>query len=253
MRLTKKTVILAIALMCILCTAVFGTIAYLTDTDEVTNSFTIGKVEIDVDETKVNEAGDPIQKTDENGTPVVDEQGNPVYERTEDTDGAVEGNTYPMIPGKTYVKDPTMTVKEGSEPSFYRMKVTVTQLAALKEVFASQDGFKLSAIVNGLDTANWALHGYQSDEAQDTITYEFRYIGQPGEGEWKLPALFTELVIPGFFDNDDVTALKDMTINVVGNAIQQTGFVEDTANNLTIEDVAWNAFDAQMTAKAEQE
>ena len=42
----------------------------------------------------------------------------------------------------------------------------------------------------------------------------------------------------------------DFKITVVGHAIQATGFEADAANNLTAEDVAWAAFDAQVDTTA---
>lgn len=68
------------------------TLAYLKDeTELVNNTMTIGKVVIDLDEAKVNEDG------------VV--QGN---ER-------VKKNTYKLVPGNTYTKDPVITIEAGSE------------------------------------------------------------------------------------------------------------------------------------------
>jgi len=64
------------------CGSVFGTLAYLTATDTVTNTFTVGKVQITLDEAPV----------DANG---------------ETTDGdRVKKNNYHLLPGHEYDKDP---------------------------------------------------------------------------------------------------------------------------------------------------
>lgn len=248
MRLTRKTIVLAIALLAIITTSVFGTIAYLTDTAEVTNTFTIGKVDITVDETVVDKDGVPVKDgnpvVDEKGNPKLDDDGNPlVADRTE------EGNTYPMIPGESYVKDPTMTVKKDSQPAYYRMMVTLNCVDALTKSF-KPDTFDLSDFVNGLDTDHWKAIDPVIDG--DTITYEFRYTKEvaASETDVKLEPLFTKVKIPEFFDNEDLARLfsndgnaeNDFQIKVAGNAIQKTGFEK--------EDDAWVQFNTQIARNA---
>ena len=116
MILRKKSIIMLVCALMVVSSVAFGTIAYLTDRDNVTNHFTIGDVDIKVDETKVGEDGLPVPNPDYNPN-------NPTSSpnlRTEDD------NYYPLIPGATYTKDPTMTVVEGSEPSYVRMVVTIS-------------------------------------------------------------------------------------------------------------------------------
>ena len=60
----KKTIALLLVLVMIFGISVGGTIAYLTDKEAVTNTFTVGNVKIKLTETAVNEAGVPV---DENG------------------------------------------------------------------------------------------------------------------------------------------------------------------------------------------
>lgn len=92
----KKTLALLLALVLVFGAAVGGTIAYLTaKTDPVVNTFTVGKVAITLDE--------------------------------KDTDGSSNGkrdtaNAYQLIPGTTYEKDPTVTVKAGSEDCYLFVK-----------------------------------------------------------------------------------------------------------------------------------
>lgn len=256
MRLTKKTIILAIALVAIITGSVFGTIAYLTDTDEVTNQFTVGKVKIDVDEAKVNEKGELI---DEGGKVVENIED---AARTEDDEEGNEGNTYPMIPGKEYTKDPTMTVLKDSESAYYRMMVTFTDLAGLREAFHHDEGVDyFNEFVPEYDIANWERYGNPAENEEDnSVTYEFRYKNPSdvvtSEGDARLPALFTTLRIPTSFDTEEMEHLKNMSINVVGHAIQTTGFEDDNTdpeNPKTAEDAAWEAFDAQLAAKADRE
>lgn len=96
----KRTFALILALVLVFGAAVGGTIAYLTDkTDEVKNTFTVGKVDIDLDEAKVTQMGE------------------------KDGDTRVKANTYKLIPGHTYVKDPTITVADDSEDCYLFVKI----------------------------------------------------------------------------------------------------------------------------------
>ena len=77
----KKTLTVVIALVLVVVMSVAGTVAYLTSTKTVTNTFTVGKVEITLDETDVDVYG------------------------SKDGETRVAENTYKLIPGHTYTKD----------------------------------------------------------------------------------------------------------------------------------------------------
>lgn len=97
----KKTVALLLALVMVFGAAVGGTIAYLTSTDKVENTFTVGKVAITLDEAKVDEYG------------VVDTTAT----------ARVQANDYKLIPGHTYTKDPTVHVDAKSEDCWVFAKI----------------------------------------------------------------------------------------------------------------------------------
>ena len=96
----KRTLALILALVLVFGAAVGGTIAYLTSNDSVTNTFTVGKVEITLDEAKVDEYGVAA-------TPAT----------------RVDKNDYKLIPGHTYTKDPTIHVATGSEDCWLFAKI----------------------------------------------------------------------------------------------------------------------------------
>ena len=96
MKTKSKALLLTLCAVLLVAASVLGTMAYLTSSAEVKNTFTIGKVEIKLDETDV----------------------------TNPTGPRVTANSYKLMPGTTYTKDPTVTVKAGSEDSYVRMKVT---------------------------------------------------------------------------------------------------------------------------------
>ncbi len=57
MKARNKILLLALCMAALIAVSVIGTMAYLTSTKTVTNTFTVGKVEITLDETKVNPDG----------------------------------------------------------------------------------------------------------------------------------------------------------------------------------------------------
>lgn len=90
---SKALLTLACALLLVVA-SVMGTLAYLTDTDTVNNTFTVGKVDISLDEQDVKPDG------------------------TKDTDARVKANSYHLLPGHSYIKDPTIHVKANSEACY---------------------------------------------------------------------------------------------------------------------------------------
>ena len=96
----KKTLTVLLALVLVIAMSVAGTMAYLTSTASVTNTFTVGKVDITLDEAKVDEYGALVS--------------NP---------SRVNANTYKLIPGHSYTKDPTVHVAANSEDCYLFVKV----------------------------------------------------------------------------------------------------------------------------------
>ena len=64
MKTKTKACIAALCAVVLVAASVFATVAYLTSTAEVTNTFTYGKVAITLDEAKVNEYGATIETAD---------------------------------------------------------------------------------------------------------------------------------------------------------------------------------------------
>lgn len=100
MKKKTKALMLVLCAVLLVTASVLGTMAYLTSTDEVTNTFTVGQVAITLDEAKVNEDGTPVPGA-----------------------ARVKENAYHLLPGHTYTKDPTVHVQANSEDSFIFVKV----------------------------------------------------------------------------------------------------------------------------------
>ena len=236
MKTKSKALLLTLCAVLLVAASVLGTMAYLTSTDTVTNTFTVGKVEIKLDETDV---------TDPNGP-------------------RVKANSYKLMPGTTYTKDPTVTVLKGSEDSYVRMKVTfnnATKIIALctdpeyaDEVTGAENAFPLIRMVNFVEAnaAKWDgiipdnmmdteemlanAKYFVYDKPTDTLTYYFYYnetVAAP-DGDVVLPVLFDKVTLPEWVTSDQLATLENFQITVVAEAIQADGFANAGA--------AWAAF-----------
>jgi predicted ribosomally synthesized peptide with SipW-like signal peptide len=103
---TRKTLLMVLSLVLVAVVSVAGTLAYLQDkTGPVTNTFTVGNVNIDLKESTY----DPDNNSIDN---------NLVSGNTNDT--------YKLIPGRVSPKDPTVTVETGSEDCWIFVEVVET-------------------------------------------------------------------------------------------------------------------------------
>lgn len=214
----SKVLITALCAVLLVTVSVLGTLAYLTSQDEVVNTFTVGKVNISLDEAAVNADGTEIAGADR-----------------------VKENNYHLIPGQTYVKDPTLTVKAKSEDSYVRMLLTLNCADEFDAIYAPNKA-DLTTIFNGYDATNWVYETVTRDTAKNTITYEFRYkeIVTKSATDTKLDALFDSITVPSIFDGADMESISNLKITVIGHAIQATGFTDANA--------AWTAFNAQINS-----
>ena len=105
----KKFALIAVCAALLVCVTIGATVAYLTSTAKVENTFTVGKVAITLDEAKVTDAGNPVEGADR-----------------------VKANIYKLIPGHEYTKDPTVHVTANSEDSWVFIKVE-DGLAAIED------------------------------------------------------------------------------------------------------------------------
>lgn len=240
-----KALLMSLCAVLLVAASVLGTMAYLTDSKDVKNTFTVGNVAIKLDEAKV----------DENGTQVVDKDGNPVARVTE--------NEYKLLPGHTYTKDPTVTVLAPSVASYVRMKVTFnnakeiiamcTDPEFVGEVTGVENAFPLMRMVkfveanaakwdgiipdNMVDTEDMLADAKYFDAKNDTLTYYFYYNEAVAaiDADVKLATLFDGIKVPEWATGDQLKALQGFEINVVAEAIQADGF--ESA------DAAWAKFE----------
>lgn len=210
MKKTKKALLLSLCAVMLVTASVLGTMAYLTSTDEVKNTFTVGNVAITLDEQDVDNS-------------------------TAGENDRDKANVYKLMPGHTYTKDPMVTVLRGSEKSYIKMTVTFSKAAELDAIFAP-NGVDMTSIFLGYNAANWIYKGNTEDITANTRTYEFWYketVAALTE-DVALDALFDQIKVPDEINNAQLQTIEGMTITVNAYAIQADGF--ETA------EAAWAAF-----------
>lgn len=224
MKTKSKALLLTLCAVLLVTASVLGTMAFLTSTASVENTFTVGSVKITLDEAKVTTDGEPV-------------------------DGAarVAENSYKLMPGHTYTKDPTIHVDAASEDCFIRAKVTLTNAKEWIAIATRYADNKVENIIKGTNDDIWWVSQPAVDETANTVTYTFVYKNEShtdelGKRIWtstdsKDLVLFDEIAIPGDLTNDELATVGSSKITVVAEAIQADGFETETA--------AWAAFDAQ--------
>ena len=204
MKTKSKALILTLCAVLLVAASMLGTMAYLTSTDEVENTFTVGQVKITLDEAQVTPDGKPVEGA-----------------------ARVKANSYKLLPGHTYTKDPMVTVLKGSEASYIKMTVTFSKAKELDDIFAP-NGADMTKIFNGYDKTSWTYKGNTKDTAADTRTYEFWYkeaVSAP-TADIALDALFDSITVPGTITNEQLATIEGMTITVNAYAIQADGFAD---------------------------
>lgn len=192
MKTRTKVALTALCALLLIVASVAGTLAYLTSNDTVTNTFTIGKVKITMDEAKTNVDGDPVDAGDN----VVDVADAP----------RVKANTLHLIPGSDYTKDPTIHVEANSEDAYLFVKIT-------DEIAAIQDG---DTVVDQLTDNGWvAVPGktnlYYQMHTQTNVVKDY--------------VVFETLLVDAAADNAQLEAVGDQLI-IEAHAIQK----ENVAN-----------------------
>ena len=216
-RKLRKAILTLCSALLLVSLSVGATLAYLTSTDEVVNTFTVGKVAIELDEADTDANGEAIEGADR-----------------------VTENEYHLLPGHSYVKDPTIWVDEESEDCF--LYVTIQNDLEAIEVKADED-FDYETIADQMTALGWVEIGttgvfYATQEKDGETTNVFT------AGESKV--VFEGFSITG---DVDVTTLEGYAtektdegeiadgaklITVTAYAIQADGFNGDAA-------AAWNA------------
>ena len=213
----KKTIAIVALVVLVAVASVLGTLAYLTDTKKVDNTFTMGDVHIKLDETNVN-----------------DPEGDRVTE-----------NDYEVYPGAIVTKDPIVH-NVGANGAYIRATVNVSNWMNLvaayypdfNETFPN-DGYKaaLNLLVGELGEG-WSVVDVEAGNVftvgQFDAKFILKYDGVLASGK-DTTAMFKTVTIPAGIDNANAASFN--SVKVEAQAIQENGF--DTW------EAAFAAFDAK--------
>ena len=223
MKKMKKVLVLLLCALLLVGATIAGTVAYLTfTTNEVKNTFTVGQVDLGedgkggLDETKVDVYGAAVSGAER-----------------------VTENIYKLIPGHTYIKDPTLHVKKGSELCYVFVKVE----NGIADIEADDvEGQPATTIAGQMAAEGWIQLKI------DNVAVENVFYKESPVDAREVATEYVDIKVFSSFTLDktaDVSSYKDATITVMGYAIQADGF--DSAAD------AWKAAPSSWGVTAEPE
>ena len=209
----KKTAKVLITVLCavLLCVgSVFGTLAYLADSAEVRNTFTVGAIDIDLWESKVNKDGTVVEGAD-----------------------PVKANEYLLMPGKTYTKDPWIQVANGSQESFLFVQVANN----LPDLISTAD-----------IEAQMTAHGWTKVAGTSNVYYYKLTVTGNTTGNALIVPIFDSITISSNADAEDLKSADGKTIVVTAYAIQADSIKTGSGNTVTSGDAqtAWGHLAEQL-------
>lgn len=196
MKTKSKALLLTLCAVLLVTASMLGTMAYLTSTDEVKNTFTVGSVAITLDETDVD-----------NSTTGADRD---------------RANSYKLLPGHEYKKDPTIHVDANSEDCFLFVKVE-NEIADIEKA--------------GTEVAEqMAKNGWVTVEGQTKVyVYVGKTTGATNPATVQAGTnvdVFEKLAIDGNVDNNTLNGYAGKTIKVTAYAVQKDGFEGKSAKEI---------------------
>lgn len=194
MKNARKVLLLVLCLVLVVSATVMGTMAYLTSTAEVKNTFTVGNVAITLDETDVDNSTQGAERD--------------------------QRNSYKLIPGHTYTKDPIVHFAANSEASYLFVKVENGL------VDAESNAESYVKIAEQITDNEWtSLTGVPNVYYKKVIANETnKAIDYP---------VFQNFTVSGDLTSAQLAAFGNAEIKVTAYAIQADGFEDATT--------AWNA------------
>lgn len=249
--MNKKKIVAVALCVCMAATAVVGgTLAYFTDKEDQTNTFSSGSVTITLDEA--------IVKKDDNGDLVAD---------------ATKGRTssdqsYKLYPAMDVTKDPTITVVDSSEDSYIAAKITIK--GDLLDLYGADTAtpktyynLDITKFISGgliktgsTQSFNWNGLDMIYTDADGNVYYQDANNGNKGtSSEWVVYifmkdikhakdtiVLFDTLTVDDNYGNTEMAKLNGASVEIQAFAVQSYGFDDATKTDAT------NCFTAMTTA-----
>lgn len=242
-------VVLTLCAVALVAGSVFATIAYLTASSGVSNVFTVGNISIDMKESKVNSAGhmvdangNVIAKLNDEGK-LVDPEGNLIDKATlGDKIVKIDANSYHLLPGKKYIKDPTIYVN--SDDEMYLFVKSANLIRRAEE--GNYEGGTTQSMRKQMEANGWVEYVRSGDGTEIVWVYGTRNkdtgvitptpVSKTAKSEIKLCESFT--VHP----NVDVTVYGAAYVTFTAFAIQTTGFTNaENSDKHIVTNAAWTA------------
>ena len=236
----RNAVVLTLAAIILVTGSVLTTMAYLLSSAKVSNVFTIGNVAIEMFESPVTPEGEYADGF------------NPETQRkTADT------NSYRLVPGSTYIKDPTIYINQGSEPSllFAKIKNQITNLEVdpadattmtMREQMEANGWIRIGEGKNG----DWIylFTGTQTAISKDITEENYEnYFNNlvkviPYADTEKKVNLFNNFTLSdNCNEHPDFKQAPSFEVTITAYAIQDTKFETGEGNFLSLQDIvdAW--------------
>ena len=191
----KKKIAVAVSLLLVLALSVGGTIAWLTDSDSVTNTFTIGDIDITLAE----------------------------------PNGAAN-NKYKITPGATVEKDPTVTVVKGSENCYVYVCVTNTVMVNIKADTAS-DAVPTVVATPNIDSTNWTVVGTGTNK----VLYRYINVVDASKADVMLPAVFATVTYSDKITKDNISEITAEDKIIIEAFAHQSDSLTDGVNTADAE------------------
>lgn len=187
MKTAKKALGLMLVAVLLVTATIFGTMAYLTDKDEVTNTFTVGSVDISLDEAPVGADGKAT------------------------TGNRVQKNDYKLMPGHEYDKDPIVHFAAKSEASWLFIEVT----NEIADIESKANDYK--SIATQITDNGWtALDGV-------TGVYYKSVPANTGDAAVDYP-VFQGFTVDGSVTGTTLESYNSKTVKIIAYAVQADGF-----------------------------
>lgn len=211
MKLNKRKVFVVALAICLVAVLSFGTLAWFTDSDSVTNNFMTA--------TSDDDTADDVFNVD-------------IYETVKNDDGSSEivvgkdtvGGDYTydgVLPGDKLVKAPVVA-NTGEYAQFVRVKVTVSDAAAWTAIFADY-GYELENlfVVDDQFDNRWDREIAETTTDNDAITFVYYYKDVLEAGA--SVNFFDAVTLPGELTKEDLIneiGADGFSITLVAEAIQ---------------------------------
>ena len=184
MKRMKKSLPAATALI-LMILIVNSSIAYFTSKDKAGNVYTVGSVDIKIDEP----SWDP-------------------------------GEDHPIEPGKEHDKDPVVT-NTGNNDAYVRIRLCISDYSAF--IKHGGNDYDITSMFN--IGSKWVKTGGPViDSEDDTVRFTYTYTEVLPVGKVTEP-LFTKVTMPDFIDSDMIRDMdNEFDVTVQADAIQADGF-----------------------------